>query len=147
MKVILKTRIPNLGQEWDIITVKNGYARNYLLPQKLAEPATPSLIKKAEQVLVERAKKLEEVIAKAKETAEKLANVGLTFKKKAKGKKLYGSIAEKDIIEALKKEHKVEIAKEAIKMKSHIKDLGEHKVTLHLAEGVEAKIGVKVEEE
>ncbi|MBU0578105.1 50S ribosomal protein L9 [Patescibacteria group bacterium] len=147
MKVILKTRVPNLGQEWDVVTVKSGYARNFLLPQKLAEPATASLMKKAEQVLAERAKKLEKVIAEAKETKESLANVGLTFKKKAKGKKLYGSITEKDIIEALKKEHKIEIAKEAVKMKSHIKDLGEHKVKLQLAEGVEVKIVVKVEEE
>ena len=49
MKVILKTRVPNLGYEWDIVTVKNGYARNFLLPNKLADAATPKLIALAEK--------------------------------------------------------------------------------------------------
>lgn len=147
MKVVLKKRVPNLGQEWDVVTVKDGYARNFLFPQKLAEPASPAILKKAEKVIEERAKKLEEVVANAKETAEKLSNVGLVFKMKAKEEKLYGSIAEKDIVEELKKSEKVEITKEMVNMKEHIKTVGEHKVTLQLADGVKAEIGVKVEAE
>lgn len=147
MKVILKTRVPNLGYEWDVVTVKDGYARNYLLPQKLADVATPKLMEMAKKRMEERVKKMEELAANAKETAEKLAKIELIFKKKARGQKLYGSVAEKDIAEALAKDHKLEIDKEAVRMKDHLKELGEHKVTIHLAEGVEAEVKVKIEEE
>ena len=147
MKVILKTRIANLGHEWDLVNVKDGYARNFLLPKKLAEVATPKMIALAEKRMEDRVKKMEELKANAKETAEKLAKIELNFKKKAKGDKLYGSISEKDIQEALKKDHKLEITKETIQMKEHLKDVGEHKVTLHLTEGVEVTIKVNIEAE
>ena len=147
MKVILTKQVQNLGREWDAVTVKTGYARNFLFPQKLAEPATPALLKKAEKLQADRLKKLDEVIANAKESAEKIKDVKLTFAMKTKGKKLYGSIAEKDIIESLKKEQKVEIEKSMVKMKEPIKTIGEHKVILELAEGVKVNIAVTVEEE
>lgn len=147
MKVILKTRVQNLGYKWDIVTVKNGYARNFLIPQKLAEPATPALIKKAEKLIEERMKKLEEVIAKAKEIAEKLKGIELLYTMKAKEDKLYGSIAEKDIVDSIKADHKIEINKDMVDMKDHIKTIGSHKVKIKLAEGVTAQISVKVEAE
>ncbi|MBN1258481.1 50S ribosomal protein L9 [Candidatus Peregrinibacteria bacterium] len=147
MKLILTKRVPKLGENWEVVNVKDGYARNFLLPQKLARPATPALIKKAEAVKAERLKKLEEVIAKAKEVAEKLEGTVLSFKKKSREGKLYGSVTEKEIIEALAAECKVEISKEMVKIGKPVKTLGEHKITLHLAEGVEVKVKVVVEEE
>ena len=147
MKVILTTKVPKLGEEWDLVTVKDGYARNFLLPKKLANPATPTLIKRAEKIQAERVKKLEEIIKNAKETAEKLKDVKIVFVKKARGEKLYGSISEKDIVDGLKNAHKVEIEKDMVKMKENIKTLGEHKVTIELAEGVKVNIAVEVEEE
>ena len=147
MKVILKKRVPNLGQAWDVVEVKNGYARNYLLPQLLAEMATPALIKRAELQLAKRTKKAEELIANAQETAKKMNAIVLTFKEKAKEDKLYGSIAEKDIADALVSEHKLEVSKEMVKMKEHIKTVGEHIVNIHLSEKVDAKIKVIVETE
>ena len=147
MKVILIKRVPKLGEEWDTVTVKDGYARNFLLPKKLANPATPALIERAEKIQAERLKKVEEIVKNAKEMAEKLKGVELSFKKKARGEKLYGSITEKEIIEALAKENKVEISKEMIKIKEPIKTLGEHKVPLALAEGVEVGIKINVEKE
>ena len=147
MKVILKKRIPNLGHEWDVVTVKNGYARNYLLPQNLADIATPALIKKAEAKAGDRIIKMEELMTDAKNLAEKLTGITLSFKKKAKDEKLYGSIAEKDIIEALKKEHKMDLNKDTVKMDEHLKTVGEHKVKIHLAEGVEAIVSIKIEAE
>jgi large subunit ribosomal protein L9 len=147
MKVILKTRIPNLGFEWDIVNVKDGYARNYLLPKKLADLATPKLIKLAEKRMEERVKQMEELVLSAKETAEKLGKIELLFTKKARGTKLYGSISEKDIVESLKKEHKLEIDKDSVRLKESLKELGDHKVSIHLAEGVEASIKVTIEAE
>ncbi|MBN2086774.1 50S ribosomal protein L9 [Candidatus Peregrinibacteria bacterium] len=147
MKVILKKRVPNLGNEWEAVTVKSGYARNFLFPQLLAVPATPALLKKADKIQSDRLKKLEEIVANAKETAEKLKDVVLSFTMKSKGKKLYGSIGDKDIVEALKKEQKIEIEKDMIKLKEHIKTVGDHKVTLELAEGVKVNIKVTIKEE
>jgi len=147
MKVILKKRIPNLGHEYDVITVKDGYARNYLLPHKLAAVATPALIKNAEKKAEDRVKKMGEIITAAKESAEKLNKISIKFKKKAKGEKLYGSISEKDIIEAIKKEGKMELDKDVVKMNEHLKTVGDHKVKLHLADGVEVEISVKIEAE
>ena len=147
MKVILKTRVPNLGLEWDIVSVKDGYARNYLLPRRLADIATPALIESAQKKVTERVKKMEELVANAKETAQKISKIQLTFKKKARGQKLYGSITEKEIQEMLAKEHKLEIAKEAIRIKEHLKELGEHKVTIHLTDGVDASLKISIEED
>lgn len=147
MKVILKTRVPNLGLEWDVVSVKDGYARNFLLPRRLADIATPALIEASQKKVAERMKKMEELVAHAKETAQKITKLQLKFVMKTKGKKLYGSITEKDIQEMLASEHKLEISKDAIHMKGHLKELGEHKVTIHLTEGVEATLKVLVEEE
>lgn len=147
MKVILTKRVPKLGEEWDVITVKDGYAQNFLFPKRLANPATAASIEKAKKIQSERVKKLEEVIKNSKETAEKLKNTELTFKKKARGEKLYGSITDKEIIESLAKEQKVEIEKDMLKIKEPIKTIGEHKISLILAEGVEVKIKIIVKEE
>jgi len=147
MKVILKTRVPNLGLEWDIVSVKDGYARNFLLPRRLADIATPALIESAERKVAERMKKMEELVANAKETAQKIGKIQLVFKKKAKGEKLYGSITEKEIQEMLAKEHKLEVSKDAIRIKEHIKELGDHKVTIHLTDGVDASLKITVEED
>jgi len=147
MKLILVKRVPKLGEDWDVVNVKGGYARNFLLPQRLAQPATPALLKKAEKIKENRLKKLEEVIAHAKEMAEKMKDTVLTFKKKSRGEKLYGSVTEKEIIEALAGQEKVELSREMVKIGKPIKTTGDHKITLHLAEGVEVKVKVTVEEE
>ena len=147
MKVILTERIPKLGQEWDVITVKDGYARNYLLPQKKAKRATPDLIKRAEQIQKERVKKVQDMAKNAKAIADQLKGITLTFRKKAKEDKLYGSITETMLIDTLLKEHKVEIAKDMIVMKDPIKTTGDHQITLNLAEGVSVKVKIIVEKE
>jgi len=145
MKVILKKHIAKLGHEWDVVTVKNGYARNYLLPNNLADIASPALIKKAEAQAGERIKKMKELMTDSKNLAEKLAGITLSFKKKAKDGKLYGSITEKDIIDALKKNHKVDLDKGVIKMDEHLKTVGEHKINLHLIEGIDVSMTIKIE--
>ena len=147
MKVILKTRVPKLGNEWDVVTVKDGYARNFLFPKNLAEPATGALIKKAEGMKADRVKKAEDIVKNAKEVSSKLSGTSVTFTMKANEGKLYGSITEKDIAEAVLKEHKVEVSKDMVVMKEHIKTSGDHKVKLQLADKVTAEITVKVEEE
>jgi len=147
MQVVLKTRVPKLGNEHDVVKVKSGFARNFLFPQKLAIPATEAEIRRAETLKAQRVEKVEALLENAKEIAEKLKTVVLTFKKKARGEKLYGSIKEKDIADALGEQAKVEVKKEMVKMDDHLKVLGEHTVKLQLTEDVEAKVKVVIEAE
>ena len=147
MQVILKKRVPKLGNEHDVIKVKTGYARNFLLPQKLAVLATAEEIKRAEGMKAKMVQKVETMLENVKEVAAKLKDAVLTFKKKSRGEKLYGSIKEKDIEDALKDQVKVEIKKEMVKMDEHLKTLGEHTVKLQLSEDVEVKVKVVIEAE
>ncbi len=147
MQVVLKKRIPKLGNEYDIVNVKMGYARNFLFPQKLAVPATTHELKIAEKLKAERIAKAEEFLANAKEIADKLKDTVLTFKKKAKEDKLYGSIKEKDIIDALADKEKVEVKKEMVVIDEQIKTLGEHKVKLQLTDDTSVDIKIVVEAE
>ncbi|QQR82967.1 50S ribosomal protein L9 [Candidatus Peregrinibacteria bacterium] len=147
MQVVLTKAVKSLGYEHDIVNVKRGYAANYLLPNGLAMLATPAVIKKTEALRAERVRHLEELKAKAKELLEQLRSVTLSFTMKARGDKLYGSITEKDIVDAVKNQAKIEIEKDMVSMKEHIKSIGAHQVKLHLAQGVTATVKVMVEAE
>ena len=147
MELILIENVAKLGHAYDLVKVKSGYARNFLLPQKKAVPATSGMIAKAKKVQGERIKKLEELLGNAKALAEQLKEVTLKFTRKVRGEKLYGSIGAKDIVEALKESAKIELGKDTVKITNPIKTVGDHKVTLHLAEGVEVRLAVKVEAE
>lgn len=146
MQVVLVKRVPKLGYEHDTVEVKPGFALNYLFPQKLAVPATKAELRRSQILKAKRTEKLEAVIENAKAVAEKLKGVTLTFKKKVRGDKLYGSISEKDVVAALEEQAKVEVKKDMVKME-HLKTLGSFKIQLELAEGVEAGVKVVIEEE
>lgn len=147
MELVLIQNVPKLGQAYDLVKVRSGFARNYLLPQGKAILATKGAIAKAKKIQAERVQKLEEMLSQAHELAAKLAQVTLVFTKKVRGDKLYGSIGAKDVVNALKEHERLEIPKDAIKLEKPIKTLGDHKVTLHLAEGVDVKVAIKVETE
>lgn len=105
MELILKKDVENLGFADDIVTVKNGYGRNYLIPQGYASLATPSAKKMLEETLRQRAFKEKKVVDEAKSQAEKLN--GLEIKITAKtgeGDKLFGSVTNADLADALEKE-------------------------------------------
>lgn len=105
MELILKKDVDNLGFTDDIVTVKNGYGRNFLIPQGLAVLATPSAKKVLAETMKQRAFKEKKVVDEAKSLAEKL--VGLEIKIAAKtgeGDKLFGSVTNADLSEALEKE-------------------------------------------
>ncbi len=101
----MKKDVPNLGFKDDVVTVKNGYGRNYLIPQGFAVLATPSEKKVLQETLRQRAHKEKQVVAEAQEIAERLKE--LTVKIPAKvgaGDKLFGSVTHVDLAEALQKE-------------------------------------------
>ncbi len=131
MELILKQDVDNLGFADDIVTVKNGYGRNYLIPQGFAELATPSAKKMLEETLKQRAYKEKKHIDEARTQADKIKGLSLTMSAKAgAGDKLFGSITAADLSEALSKEG-VDIDKKYISIfGGNIKRLGQYDAKL-----------------
>jgi large subunit ribosomal protein L9 len=131
MELILKQDVDNLGFKDDVVNVKNGYGRNYLIPQGYAHLATPSARKVLAETLKQRAYKEQKNIDKAKKQAEKLNNVEIKLTAKAgAGDKLFGSITNGNLAEAFAKEG-IEIDKKYINIAGgNIKRLGQYEATL-----------------
>ena len=131
MEQILKQDVDNLGFKDDVVNVKNGYGRNYLIPQGYAHLATPSAKKVLAETLKQRAYKEQKFIDEAKKQAEKLNNVEVKLTAKAgAGDKLFGSITNADLADALAKEG-IEIDKKYITIAGgNIKRLGQYEATL-----------------
>lgn len=105
MELILKKDVENLGFADDMVTVKNGFGRNYLIPQGLAVLATPSAKKVLAETLKQRAHKDKKIISDAQKEADKLTGIELKITAKTgEGDKLFGSVSNADLAEALAKE-------------------------------------------
>lgn len=144
MKLILKETIESLGIIGSEVNVADGYARNYLLPQKKAVPATPQYRKMMEQ---EKAK-FELQIAKEKEFAEEMAkrleNVVCTIPAKVSEEdRLYGSISSRDIINALASQD-IKIEKKMLLLSEPIRNIGTYKVPVRVYKEVEPEITVEI---
>ncbi len=147
MKVILLEELEGRGSFGDIITVKDGFANNYLIPRKLALPATEGNIKHIKSILAQKARKLEKIRAQAEELAKKLDGVEITIKKPVgQNGKLFGSITTSDIAKALQ-EKGFNIDRRQIVISSPIKNLGLYTVKVRLHNDVFASIKVNVEEQ
>ena len=103
MELILKQDVHNVGFKDDVVTVKAGYGRNFLIPQGFAHLATPSAKKVLAENLKQRAHKEAKVVNDAKELAEKLKAIEIKITSKAGGEKLFGSVTNIDIAAALEK--------------------------------------------
>jgi large subunit ribosomal protein L9 len=104
MELILKQDVQNLGFKDDVVTVKAGFGRNYLIPQGFAQMATPTAKKVLAENLKQRAFKEQKVVNEAKATAEALKALDIKITAKAGGEKLFGSVTNADIVTALEKE-------------------------------------------
>ena len=145
MKVILQQEVKKLGKKGDIIEVSEGYARNYLLPQKLAVPATAGNINNAQQQKDAEIHKAKRQLDEAKLHAAQLSKLKVTLAVKiGEGGKLFGSVTSKDIADALSSQHKIEIDRRKIELKDTIKSLGTYPVTIKLHPEASAQIEVEV---
>ncbi len=145
MQVILTTNVENLGKKGDVRNVKDGYYRNFLAPRKFAKVATPKLLEWGKKLQEQAMKEKEEISKQAKEIKKQLEGLTLTFEEKITDKDtLYGSITEKEVVKALEKQAKIKLDKKQIDMTEHIKNVGEHKVTIKLTDEVHAEIKVEV---
>ncbi len=144
MKVILAKDVEGWGTIGDIIEVKRGFARNYLIPKGLAYEATDSNIKMVQEILRQKSRKLEREKQKALEIAEKLKGLEIEIKKPVGTTgKLYGSVTTSDIAEALK-EKGIEVEKKKIMLRSPIRNIGAYNITIRLHPEVSEVIKVHV---
>ncbi|NPA37417.1 MAG: 50S ribosomal protein L9 [Chlorobi bacterium] len=145
MELILKEDVPNLGHKDDIVTVKDGYGRNYLIPRGYAILATETAKKVHAENQKQRAHKLEKIKNEALELAKKLEGVSLTIGAKASATgKIFGSVNTIQIAEALAKEG-FEIDRKSIVIKEDaVKELGKYKATIKLHREVKVEIDFEV---
>lgn len=144
MKVILRSDVEKLGRSGDVKDVSDGFGRNYLLPKRLALPATPAALKAWEKTKEKRSKLAETKTSQSKELASKLNGVSLSFSRPAGAEgKLFGSVGKSDIVKSLKS-CGYEVDKSVIVLDAAIKQTGDHDVELRLLPDVSAKIKVTV---
>ncbi|MBQ9113062.1 MAG: 50S ribosomal protein L9 [Clostridia bacterium] len=145
MKVILTQDVKGQGKKDQIIDVSDGYARNFLLPKKLAVPADASAVNDVKNKEAAKQHKLDVEKKEAQAIAEKLKSITVKFEYAAgPDKKLYGSVTSKDIAEALKKNHGIDIDKRKITLTENIKSFGNFTADVKLFADVVGKINILV---
>lgn len=144
MQVILKEDVVNLGYKDDVVTVKDGYGRNYLIPQGKAVIASPSAQKVLAENLRQRAHKLEKIKADAQEMATKLEGVALTIGAKTSSTgTIFGSVTNIQVAEALEKLG-FTVDRKIIYIKESVKEVGNYKAQIKLHKEVSVEIPFEV---
>lgn len=147
MKVILTEDVDDLGRAGEILNVKDGYGRNYLIPRKKALPATPQNIQKMEKMKKELEAARSKARSEAENLSERIRSLSLTLSRKAgEGDKLFGSVTSMDIQRALKEEG-VEVDRKKILLQEPIKSLGVFHVPVRLHSEVTTEVKVWVIQE
>jgi large subunit ribosomal protein L9 len=147
MQIILQEEVEKLGNRGDVVTVKPGYARNFLLPHKLAIAATAGNMKALERIRGALAKKTATEFDAAKKQAELLTGVSLKFTRKTgENDQMFGSVTTADIADGLKAQG-FEVDKRQIQLKDPVKALGEYPVTVKVFRDITAEIKIHVDKE
>jgi large subunit ribosomal protein L9 len=147
IQIILQEDIDKLGHRGDVVTVKPGYARNFLLPRKLAIEATAGNMKALERIRTSLAKKTATELEAAKKQAELLGGVSVKFTRKTgENDQMFGSVTSADISEALEAQG-FKIDKRQIQLAEPVKTIGEKNVTIKVFRDVTAEIKVEVTKE
>jgi len=145
MKVILREDVKGLGAPGKVVEVAPGYARNYLLPRKLAIEATPGNIRNLEQYQRMLDRKHTRLAATAEAMARRLGELTVTLEAKAgEAGRIYGSITSTDIAEGLAKQFEITIDRRKIELPEPIRLLGQHEAQVHLHHSVIATLRVNV---
>lgn len=148
MRVILKREVAGLGRPGDVKDVADGYAQNFLLPRGLAIEATAGEMKVLARARDAKRAKQDRAHADAEELAKRLSETTLVFRLKAGEQgKTFGSVTNKDIAEALQREHKVDVDKTQVHLPEPLKSLGVHKVEIRLLTDVRPSVTVAIEPE
>lgn len=144
IKVVLQDNVDNLGASGDVVRVRPGYARNFLIPRGLAAAATPANLARIDEIKKQAAARADRELAEAKETAEKVARVSVKLERAVGDEnKMYGSVTARDIEEAYAAQGIV-IDRKHLHLPEPIKQLGLVEVPLKLHAGVEVALRVEV---
>ncbi|HSF03544.1 MAG TPA: 50S ribosomal protein L9 [Solirubrobacterales bacterium] len=147
MKVILMTDVPALGHRGETRDVANGYARNFLLPRKLAVLATPANLKNVEHLKRQRAREEHRALEEAKAAAARIEALTLAVTARAsEDGRLYGSVSAQDVVDFLER-HQLPLEKRRVLLDEPIKALGDYKVPVRLHGDVTAALTVSVTRE
>ena len=141
MKIILKQDVTNLGHKNDIVTVKDGYARNFLIPKKMAVVGTPSVLKAHEEILKQQQHKEAKLRKEAEATVKKLEELKVVVGAKTSSTgKIFGSVNNIQIAEALEKEG-IKVDRKNITINSeHIKEVGTYSATIKIYKDIKADV-------
>jgi len=144
-KLILTENVPGLGAEADVVKVRRGYARNYLLPRGKAYEVTPAALRQLDALKQKRAEREARELNEAEELSRRIGKLRLTFTL-ATGEtgKAFGSVTAQDIVDRLKTELGTEIDRHKIILERPIKDTGEHQVAIKLHHDVTAQLAFHV---
>ena len=144
-ELILTENVPGLGAEADVVKVRRGYARNYLLPHGKAYEVTPAALRQIENLKKKRAEREAREVNEAEELARRIGKFHVTFTL-ATGEtgKAFGSVTAQDIANRIKNELGVEIDRHKIMLDRHIKDTGEHEVQIKLHHDLTATFAFNV---
>lgn len=147
MQVILIQDVDNLGGKNELVTVKNGYARNYLIPQKFAVEASPSNLKQLEEKLKVKAKKEAAMLAEINKVVEvlKASPVKVGAKTGTSGK-IFGAVTSLQIARAIRDQKGYEIDRKRIHIVDEVKELGAYKATIDFGNGNNTEIDFEVVE-
>jgi len=144
-EVILTDNVPGLGAEADVVKVRRGYARNYLLPRGKANEVTPAALRQLDGLRKKRAEREARELNEAEELARKIGKARLTFTlATGESGKAFGSITAQDIVNRMKNELGLEIDRHKIVLERPIKDTGEHEVPIKLHHDVTAQFKFEV---
>ena len=146
MKLILTADVPNLGAPGDIVEVKDGYGRNYLLPRKMAIAATRGAEKQV--AAIQRTQKARAIrdLGHAKEVADQLGQLTVTVKAKSAGDsgRLFGSVTAADVVKAVQAAGGPALDRRAVEVPAQIKTTGTHQVTVRIHPEVTTELSVSV---
>src|SRR5438309_9539077 len=144
-EIILTDNVPGLGAEADVVKVRRGYARNYLLPRGKAYEVTPAALRTLDTLKKKRAEREAHELNEAEELSRKISKARLTFTlATGESGKAFGSVTAQDIANRMKNELGLEIDRHKIVLERPIKDTGEHEVAIKLHHAVTAQLVFQV---
>lgn len=148
MEIILLQDVDKVGYKFDLVTVKNGYGRNYLIPQKLAVIANDANRKRLAEIQRREEAHAEKMLGEYQAIAERLKTVTLKIgAKTGTSGKIFGSVTSLQVAQALKEQEGIEIERRKIELLEEIKSIGSYTASLNLHKSVDAKVNIEVVEE
>ncbi|OPY80983.1 MAG: 50S ribosomal protein L9 [Syntrophorhabdus sp. PtaU1.Bin153] len=148
MKVILTEDVRGTGKKGDVVTVKDGHGRNFLIPRGLALPATEGNITRFENVVKSMLNKRGRDLQAAADIKAKLEEISLTIRKKVGvDGKLFGSVTPADIVEGIKNATGIDVDRKGVRIEEPIKMTGAYSIEIHLDQGIDAAVKIEVEQE